>query len=56
MISQALDSVLGKHAWRLSCHFAGLKAVGESVTDPLRYYENNVVGTMACSTRCVVTG
>ena len=27
-------------------HFAGLKAVGESVAEPLRYYENNVVGTV----------
>lgn len=27
-------------------HFAGLKAVGESVTQPLRYYENNVTGTL----------
>ncbi|NBW48561.1 MAG: UDP-glucose 4-epimerase GalE [Betaproteobacteria bacterium] len=27
-------------------HFAGLKAVGESEADPLRYYDNNVVGTM----------
>ncbi|KPV44353.1 UDP-glucose 4-epimerase GalE [Alicyclobacillus ferrooxydans] len=27
-------------------HFAGLKAVGESVSDPLRYYENNIVGTL----------
>lgn len=27
-------------------HFAGLKAVGESVTQPLAYYENNVVGTL----------
>ncbi len=27
-------------------HFAGLKAVGESVAKPLEYYENNVVGTM----------
>jgi UDP-glucose 4-epimerase len=26
-------------------HFAGLKAVGESVTEPLRYYDNNVGGT-----------
>ena len=30
-----------------SCvHFAGLKAVGESVAEPLRYYENNIVGTL----------
>lgn len=27
-------------------HFAGLKAVGESVEQPLRYYENNVAGTL----------
>ncbi|HEY8294840.1 MAG TPA: UDP-glucose 4-epimerase GalE [Micrococcaceae bacterium] len=27
-------------------HFAGLKAVGESVADPLRYYRNNIVGTL----------
>ncbi|MDW7711796.1 MAG: UDP-glucose 4-epimerase GalE [Deferrisomatales bacterium] len=27
-------------------HFAGLKAVGESVTIPLRYYHNNVTGTL----------
>ena len=27
-------------------HFAGLKAVGESVEKPLAYYDNNVVGTM----------
>lgn len=28
-------------------HFAGLKAVGESVSMPLHYYENNVVGTVS---------
>lgn len=27
-------------------HFAGLKAVGESVAEPLRYFENNVTGTL----------
>lgn len=27
-------------------HFAGLKAVGESVAEPLRYYENNITGTI----------
>ncbi|POC78142.1 UDP-glucose 4-epimerase GalE, partial [Vibrio vulnificus] len=27
-------------------HFAGLKAVGESVREPLRYYHNNVTGTI----------
>ena len=27
-------------------HFASLKAVGESLQQPLRYYQNNVVGTL----------
>jgi nucleoside-diphosphate-sugar epimerase len=27
-------------------HFAGLKAVGESVANPFRYYKNNLVGTL----------
>ena len=27
-------------------HFAGLKAVGESVAEPLKYYNNNIVGTL----------
>jgi UDP-glucose 4-epimerase len=27
-------------------HFAGLKAVGESVTIPLKYYDNNIGGTL----------
>lgn len=35
--SQAFDSVI---------HFAGLKAVGESVEKPLLYYQNNVAGTL----------
>ena len=28
-------------------HFAGLKAVGESVADPLSYYDNNIGGSVA---------
>lgn len=31
---------------RAVIHFAGLKAVGESVTNPMPYYDNNVVGTL----------
>ena len=27
-------------------HFAGLKAVGESCTEPLRYYSNNLISTL----------
>ena len=33
---------------RVTCviHFAALKAVGESVAQPLRYYQNNVTGSI----------
>lgn len=43
----ALDGVLKENSG-VSCviHFAGLKAVGESVKQPLRYYSNNVTGTL----------
>ncbi len=33
------------HACQAVIHFAGLKAVGESVENPLDYYDNNVIGT-----------
>ncbi|WP_082481345.1 MULTISPECIES: UDP-glucose 4-epimerase GalE [Pseudomonas] len=35
-------------------HFAGLKAVGESVSEPVIYYENNVVGTLRLL-KCMAT-
>ncbi|MDP3551115.1 MAG: SDR family NAD(P)-dependent oxidoreductase, partial [Novosphingobium sp.] len=38
----ALDQVFADHAIDAVIHFAGLKAVGESVALPLEYYENNV--------------
>ena len=41
----ALQSVFETHTISAVIHFAGLKAVGESVAQPLRYYENNVHGT-----------
>lgn len=37
-------------------HFAGLKAVGESVQQPLRYYQNNVTGTMVLTEVMAVHG
>jgi UDP-glucose 4-epimerase len=43
--SAALDKVFQKHSIAFVIHFAGLKAVGESVDQPLRYYENNIAGT-----------
>ncbi|MCA0981219.1 UDP-glucose 4-epimerase GalE [Exiguobacterium aestuarii] len=40
-----LEQIFLTHTIDAVIHFAGLKAVGESVSQPLRYYENNVVGT-----------
>ncbi|MFX4404376.1 GDP-mannose 4,6-dehydratase, partial [Acinetobacter baumannii] len=37
-------------------HFAGLKAVGESVEKPLMYYDNNVVGTVRLLEAMEATG
>jgi UDP-glucose 4-epimerase len=43
---EALDNVFRDHEIESVVHFAGLKAVGESVAVPLRYYHNNVTGTL----------
>ena len=44
--SKALDKVFKKYKIDSVIHFAGLKAVGESVAQPLEYYDNNIVGTL----------
>ncbi len=41
-----LDEVFGQHRIEAVIHLAGLKAVGESTKQPLRYHENNVAGTI----------
>ena len=41
-----LDSICCKHKFFACLHFAGLKAVGESVSLPLEYYMNNIVSTI----------
>ena len=43
---KALDKVFKKYKIDSVIHFAGLKAVGESVKNPLEYYDNNIVGTL----------
>ena len=43
----ALDKVFRKHKITSVIHFAALKAVGESVLQPLRYYENNINGSLS---------
>lgn len=42
----ALDRLFASHHITAVMHFAGLKAVGESVERPLEYYDNNVHGTL----------
>ena len=42
----ALDGVFSAHKIDWVIHFAGLKAVGESVEKPLAYYDNNLISTL----------
>ena len=41
-----LNKIFDEHVIECAIHFAGLKAVGESVAKPLEYYENNLGSTM----------
>ncbi|CAG35736.1 UDP-glucose 4-epimerase GalE [Desulfotalea psychrophila] len=45
---QALDAVFlnAPESFAAVIHFAGLKVIGESVAEPLRYYHNNITGTL----------
>lgn len=43
---EALSSIFSSSSIDAVIHFAGLKAVGESVSMPLRYYHNNITGTL----------
>ena len=42
----ALKNIFKKEKFDAIIHFAGLKAVGESVQIPLKYYQNNLISTM----------
>ena len=42
----ALEDIFAKEDITACIHFAGLKAVGESVAKPWEYYENNIAGTL----------
>lgn len=44
--SAAMEQIFSAHAIDAVIHFAGLKAVGESVEKPLEYYDNNLNGSM----------
>ncbi len=41
-----MEKIFEQHRFDAVMHFAGLKAVGESVAEPLRYYDNNVEGSL----------
>lgn len=43
---EAMNGIFAKEKPDTVIHFAGLKAVGESVDKPLEYYENNIAGTL----------
>jgi UDP-glucose 4-epimerase len=43
---EAMRMLFTRHRFDAVIHFAGLKAVGESVAEPLRYYDNNVYGSL----------
>lgn len=43
---EAVEAVFAENTIDAVIHFAGLKAVGESVSQPLRYYYNNITGTL----------
>ena len=51
-----LRALLGSEQIEAVVHLAGLKAVGESVSDPLTYYSNNVGGTIALLGAMETTG
>ena len=44
--ADALEQLFSKYEIDAVVHFAGLKAVGESISIPLKYYDNNVAGTI----------
>ncbi|WP_017470950.1 UDP-glucose 4-epimerase GalE [Amphibacillus jilinensis] len=50
---QALAKIFQAHHIDGVIHFAGLKAVGESVDKPLLYYQNNLISTMALAEACL---
>ncbi len=51
-----LDKIFKEHDIEIVIHFAGLKAVGESVSKPLAYYYNNVTSTIHLAQACVDYG
>jgi UDP-glucose 4-epimerase len=53
---EGLDAVLQRHPVDAVIHFAAFKAVGESVANPLKYYHNNITGTLALCEAMIAHG
>jgi UDP-glucose 4-epimerase len=53
---KAVETIFNNHDINGVIHFAGLKAVGESVEKPLTYYYNNIVSTMILAKACLKYG
>lgn len=51
-VEQAVYQIFSEHQIDGVIHFAGLKAVGESVEKPLEYYSNNIVSTLVLAKIC----
>lgn len=51
-----LDRLFTEHRFSAVVHFAGLKAVGDSVRDPLAYYDNNVTGSLVLARAAAQAG
>ena len=51
-----LDRLFAEHRIGAVIHFAGLKAVGDSVADPLSYYDNNVHGSFVLASAMKAAG
>lgn len=49
---EAVESIFSRHSISGIIHFAGFKAVGESVDKPLKYYQNNINGTLVMAKLC----
>lgn len=50
---EALSKVFASHHFECAIHFAGLKAVGESVEKPIEYYDNNINSSISLI-RCML--
>ncbi len=53
---QRLDDVVARHRPRAILHFAAMIEVGESVKDPVSFYDNNVIGTLTLLSAALAAG